>query len=82
MTNGEITLDDYKLTNIDLATHYFTIRLKDEKEYTVCHKHLDTGEYGTFVRFFIEKDGKGIPLSREVAKIFLREVREYEREGI
>ena len=82
MTNAKITLDDYKLTNIDITTGEFTIRLKDDKEYTVYHKHLDTGEYGTFVRFFIEKDGKEIPLSREVAKIFLREVREYEREGI
>ena len=82
MTNGEITLDDYKLTNIDITTGKFTIRLKDEKEYKVYHKLVDGGYYGAFVRFFIEKNGEKIPLSREVAKIFLREVREYEREGI
>ena len=34
----KITLNDYILTNIDLETLCFTIRLKDEKEYIVYHK--------------------------------------------
>lgn len=78
MTNGEITLEDYKLTNIDLATHYFTIRLKDEKEYIVYRKLLDTGK----LVYFIKKDDEEIALNKKVEKIFLKEVREYEREGI
>ena len=78
MTNGEITLEDYKLTNIDLATHYFTIRLKDEKEYIVYRKLLETGE----LVYFIKKNDEEIPLSKKVIKIFLKEVKEYEREGI
>lgn len=78
MTNGEITLDDYKLTNIDLATHYFTIRLKDEKEYIVYRKLLETGK----LVYFIKKNDEEIPLSKKVIKIFLKEVKEYEREGI
>ena len=36
--NEEITLNDYVLTNIDLETGYFTIRLKDNKEYIVYLK--------------------------------------------
>ena len=82
MPSTDITLEDYVLTNIELETGCFTIRLKDGNEYVVYHNHLDAGEYGAFVRFFIKKDGKEIPLSREVTKIFLKEVREYEREGI
>ena len=78
MTNGEITLDDYKLTNIDLATHYFTIRLKDEKEYIVYRKLLETGE----LVYFIKKNDEEIPLSKKVIKIFLKEVKEYERDGL
>jgi hypothetical protein len=78
MTNGEITLEDYKLTNIDLVTHYFTIRLKDEKEYIVYRKLLKTGE----LVYFIKKNDEEIPLSKKLIKVFLKEVKEYEREGI
>ena len=78
MTNGEITLEDYKLTNIDLATHYFTIRLKDEKEYIVYRRLLGTGK----LVYFIKKNDEEIPLSKKVIKVFLKEVKEYEREGI
>ena len=82
MNIQEITLDDYVLTNIDIETGCFMIRLKDDKEYIVYRKELESGEYGDFARFFIEKDNKEISLNREVVEIFLKEVREYEREGI
>lgn len=78
----EITLNDYVLTNIDIETGCFVIRLKDDKEYIVYCKELKSGEYGDFAKFFIEKDNKEISLNREVVEIFLKEMREYEREGI
>lgn len=74
----EITLNDYVLTNIDLETGYFTIRLKDDKEYIVYYKK----EKGKKQVNFIKKDGKEIPLTDEVVKIHLAEVRVYQREGI
>ena len=78
----EITLNDYVLTNIDIETGCFVIRLKDDKEYIVYCKELKSGEYGDFAKFIIEKDNKEISLNREVVEIFLKEMREYEREGI
>ena len=78
MTIQEITLDDYALTNIDIKTGCFTIRLKDDKEYIVYRRVLETGK----VVNFIKKDGEKIPLSKEVAKLHLSEVRVYQREGI
>lgn len=78
MNIQEITLDDYVLTNIDIKTGCFTIRLKDDKEYIVYRRVLETGK----VVNFIKKDDKKIPLSKEVAKLHLSEVRVYQREGI
>lgn len=76
----EITLDDYVLTNIDLSTGYFTIRLKDNKEYIVYRKRKN-GSYKTEYNF-IEKDGEEIPLSNEVLRVHLAQVREYQMSGI
>lgn len=70
----EITLDDYILTNIDVETGYFTIRLKDEKEYIVYR--------GKGSKDFIIKDNIEIPLSDEVKKIHLEEVKTYQISGI
>ncbi len=77
-TKKIITLEDYVLTNIDLETGYFTIRLKDDKEYIVFYKK----EKGKKQVNFIKKNGKEIPLSDEVVKLHLAEVKVYQREGI
>ena len=77
-TKKIITLEDYVLTNIDLETGYFTIRLKDDKEYIVKKKK----EKGKKQVNFIKKNGKEIPLSDEVVKLHLAEVKVYQREGI
>ena len=69
----EITLKDYLLTNIDLKTCSFTIRLKNNEEYIVYHK------YG---KYYIKKDGKEIPLSNDVKRLYLSEVRIYNHDGI
>ncbi|HIS62331.1 MAG TPA: hypothetical protein IAC14_08840 [Candidatus Scybalomonas excrementigallinarum] len=75
--NEEITLNDYILTNIDLETGYFTIRLKDNKEYIVYYKKSN----GKTINY-IEKDNKQIPLSEEVLKIHLEEIKTYQKSGI
>lgn len=72
--NKEITLDDYILTNIDVEAGYFTIRLKDEKEYTVYRRKGS--------KDFIIKDNIEIPLSDEIKKIHLEEVKTYQISGI
>lgn len=77
----KITLDDYVLTNIDLETLCFTIRLKDEKEYIVYHKKIKADGRVKTINY-IKKDGKIIPLDDEVTKLHLAEVRVYQREGI
>ncbi len=77
----KITKDEYVLTNIDLATLCFTIRLKDNKEYIVYYKKIKDGEKTKTINY-IKKDGKIIPLDDEVTKLHLAEVRVYQREGI
>ena len=77
----KITLNDYVLTNIDLETLCFTIRLKDEKEYIVYHKKIKVDGRVKTINY-IKKDGKIIPLDDEVTKLHLAEVRVYQREGI
>ena len=77
MKKDKITLNDYVLTNIDLETGYFTIRLKDNKEYIVYLKR----ENGKIVNY-IEKDNRQILLSDEVAKIHLEEIKIYQKSGI
>ena len=53
-------------------------RLKDDKEYIVFYKK----EKGKKQVNFIKKNGKEIPLSDEVVKLHLAEVKVYQREGI
>lgn len=74
----EITLDDYVLTNINIGTRGYVIRLKDGNEYQVYVKK----PRGQKSYDYILKDGKEIPLSKEVRDIVLSEIREYERYGI
>ena len=72
----EITKKDYKLTNIN-RNGKLVIRLKDDNEYVVYYRKQN----GKTINF-IEKDGKEIPLSKEVLKMHLSEVRVYQRDGI
>lgn len=72
--NKEITIDSYVLTNVNLENGYFTIRLKDEKEYIVYR------EKGN--KYFIIKDNQKILLNDEVRKVHLEAVREYQVSGI
>ena len=78
MDKEEITLNDYLLTNINLDTRGYVIRLKDNKEYQVYVKK----PRGQKSYDYIVKDGKEIKLSDEVRKIVLSEIREYERYGV
>ena len=81
----EITRDDYVLTNINFffSLIKFAIRLVDCKEYIVeCRKENSKKIYYIEVPIKEKPFLKEIPLDEEVTKIFLREVREYEREGI
>lgn len=78
MNKEEITLNDYVLTNINIDTRGYIIRLKDNKEYQVYVKKPK----GQKSYDYIVKDGKEIKLSDEVRKIVLSEIREYERYGI
>ena len=71
----EITRKDYILTNLDLKTLCFTIRLKDNKEYIVYHRR----PRGQKTIYYIKKDDKEILLDDEVKKWFLSEVRLYNR---
>lgn len=73
----KITLNDYVLTNVDLKTGYFTVRLKDDKEYIVYIKK----ENGKIINY-IEKDNMIIHLSDEVSKIHLEEIKTYQKSGI
>ena len=70
MTKEEITLDDYILTNINIKTRGYVIRLKDNKEYQVYVKK----PRGQKAYDYIIKDGKEIKLSKEVQKIVLSEI--------
>lgn len=76
-----ITLNDYILTNIDLETLCFTIRLKDEKEYIVYHKKIKIDGIVKTINY-IKKDDKIMLLDDEVTKLHLAEVSVYQREGI
>lgn len=71
-----IIFEDYVLTNINLNTMAYYIRLKDGKEYDVW-KHKKTPVY-----YYIIKEGEEIKLDKDVAKAYLLEVRVYERDGI
>lgn len=75
MSIKEITLDDYVLTNININTKGYVIRLKDNKEYQIYVKK----PRGQKAYDYIIKDGKEIKLSKEVRDIVLSEIREYER---
>jgi hypothetical protein len=70
-----ITMDDYKLTNIDLRTGYFTIRLRDGNEYIVYRGGRKQPDY-------IVIDGEKVPLADDVKKAHLSEVGVYQRSGI
>lgn len=74
----EITLDDYVLTNINIETKGYVIRLKDDKEYQIYVKRPRREKS----YYHIIKNGKEIKLSDEVRKIVLSEIREYEKYGI
>ena len=74
----EITLDDYVLTNLNIDTKGYVIRLKDNKEYQVYVKN----PRGQKAYDYIIKDDKEIRLSEELRKIVLSEIREYEMYGI
>ena len=78
MDKEEITLNDYVLTNINIDTKGYVIRLKDNKEYQVYVKK----PRGQKPYDYIIKDGKEIKLSDEVRKIVLSEIRVYEKYGI
>lgn len=78
MCNEEITLDDYVLTNINLETKGYVIRLKDNKEYQLYVKK----PRGQKSYDYIVKDNKEIKLSKEVRNIVMREIRVYEKYGI
>lgn len=73
----KITLKDYVLTNLNLKG-YFTIRLKDNKEYIVYHRK----PRGQKAIYYIKKDDEEILIDDEVKKCFLSEVRLYNRVGI
>lgn len=72
----EITLEDYQLTNLGLDGFY-RVRLKDGEEYKIYSKKENRK-----IVDYIKKDDKMIKLSKEVQKIVLAEIREYERYGI
>lgn len=72
----KITREDYILTNINPKGCY-VIRLKDDKEYIVYYRK----ENGKQINY-IKKDGREMPLSKEVLNMYLSSIREYEREGI
>ena len=72
----EITLKDYELTNIGLDG-YYRVRLKDGGEYKI----YSNKENGKIVDY-IKKDGKMVRINKEVQKIVLAKIREYERDGI
>lgn len=74
----EITLDDYVLTNINVDTKGYVIRLKDNNEYQIYVKK----PRGQKAYDYIIKDGKEIKLNEELRKIVLSEIRVYEKYGI
>lgn len=74
----EISKDDYVLTNINIDTRGYVIRLKDNEEYQIYRKK----PRGQKAYDYIIKNDKEIRLSDEVRKIVLSEIREYERYGI
>ena len=78
----KITRNEYVLTNIDLDTLCFTIRLTDEKEYIVYHKTIKVDGKKNKTINYIKKDGKIVLLDEEVTKWHLAEVRVYQREEI
>lgn len=71
-----ITLNEYVLTNIGLDG-YYVIRLKDGKEYKVYRKKQNNK-----IINYILRDGKEISLNKDVLKLYISEIRIYERDGI
>ena len=78
MEDEKITLDDYVLTNINIETKGYTIRLKDNNEYQIYMRK----PRGQKAYDYIIKDGKKIRLSEELRRIVLSEIRVYEKYGI
>lgn len=75
----KITLNEYELTNIDTESRCFTIRLKNDGEYIVYSRKLANQKKPIH---YIKKDGKEFILDEAVVKLYISEVREYNRYGI
>lgn len=78
MKENEITKKDYILTNLHPDDGGYYIRLTDNKEYQLYHKKTQ----GQKLYHYIKKDNQEMRLNKEVEKMVLSSIKEYERYGI
>ena len=81
MTNAEkiITKEDYVLTNIDIATGRFVIRLIENKE---CNSFKEYYVLKDEQGYYIKKNDSKYYLDKQVKEWFDTECDTYNREGI
>ena len=78
---GIITKQEYVLTNINVNSGKFVIRLIDDKEYPVLSTLEKNGKTKRKV-YFIKKNDEYFRLDEEVKNLYLTEKRKYLRYGI
>lgn len=72
-----ITLDDYDCVNIDLKNQRFVVRLNNGIQYPIIKQKVN-GK----IKYFIDMEGKNVPLDKKVTETVKSEINSYMRSGI
>lgn len=72
-----ITLDDYNCVNIDLKNQRFVVRLNNKIQYPIIKQRVN-GK----IKYFIDMEGKNVPLDEKVTESVKSEINSYMRSGI
>ena len=75
MTEEEITLDDYVLTNINIDTKGYVIRLKDNKEYS-DYETLNRFKYNSVFDKTYIKNSKGSAMIKLKDILYLCQIKD------
>lgn len=72
-----INLDDYDCVNIDLKNQRFVVRLNNKIQYPIIKQKVN-GK----IKYFIDMEGKNVPLDEKVTETVKSEINSYMRSGI
>ena len=79
-----ITLNDYDCVNIDLKNQRFVVRLNNKKQYPIIKqiRGLEKEIVNGKIKYFIDMEGKKVPLDEKVTETVKSEINSYMRSGI